>query len=134
MFRTSSTGAHRTLSAEQIGQGIAAVRQEAATDAAAAPASAVSPDTVPQYYQPAQPQYAAPQGQAINVGGRMIQGYTQAQQAVTDATAAVQRWPTLKLEAGLYSAQHPSVLAPCISLNVLDVSQTQRTTPAWRAS
>ena len=87
-----------------------------------------------QYYQPAQPQYAAPQGQAINVGGRMIPGYTQAQRAVTDATAAVQRWPTLKLEAGLYSAQHPSVLAPCISLNVLDVSQTQRTTPAWRAS
>ena len=61
------------------------------------------------YHQPytAQPQYAAPAGQAINVGGRMIPGYTQAQRAVTDATAAVQRWPTLKLEAGLYSAQHP---------------------------
>ena len=44
---------------------------------------------------------------AINVGGRMIPGYTNAQRAVTDATAAVQRWPTLKLEAGLYSAQHP---------------------------
>ena len=66
------------------------------------------------YHQPhtAQPQYAAPQGQAINVGGRMIPGYTQAQRAVTDATAAVQRWPTLKLEAGLYSAQHPLCPAP----------------------
>ena len=65
------------------------------------------------YHQPhtAQPQYAAP-AQAINVGGRMIPGYTNAQRAVTDATAAVQRCPTLKLEAGLYSAQHPLCPAP----------------------
>ena len=48
-----------------------------------------------------------PVPQSINVGGRMIPGYMQRQRVVTDATAAVQRWPTLKLEAGLYSAQHP---------------------------
>ena len=98
-----------------------------------------------QYYQPAQPQYAAPQGAAINVGGRMIPGYTQAQRAVTDATAAVQRWPTLKLEAGLYSAQRPLGSAPlrlprisrpprAISRLLLTRGFSQPTTPACRAS
>ena len=47
---------------------------------------------VPAYFAPAQVDW-----QAVNVDGRVLAAYQQAELAVADATAAAQRWPTLQL-------------------------------------
>ena len=77
-------GERALLAAQRLAAEEAAAARLASEEAAAL--------AVPAYFAPAQVDW-----QAVNVDGRVLAAYQQAELAVADATAAAQRWPTLQL-------------------------------------